>query len=324
MHRLSATLLFCTIALALAACGGGQQFSAGGRPLPTPDAPGVYVLTAGDELARIDGSPEWELKTWPARSDFAPGVEIIVYEPALVGAPGQAVDLWRVAWLRSELEPTGQAAPVSGSIWVAARLDNLRVPLAATPHPEIPGIFHFGPAEPLGPGIYELHVSPPGVEGRQGRFGILWSSLDKRTYSSAHCVDRVLGGGTAFQPCTAALVSSQVAGTRSAAYGGPQVSPEPAGTPLRIELFKPVRENGGLRIQGTVHNASASVQQVPMLQATVLDGSGQPVDSWMFAPHESRIAPGGQLLFTTWRPVRGDASRLDVDFVGTDQRVGLQ
>jgi hypothetical protein len=44
----------------------------------------------------------------------------------------------------------------------------------------------------------------------------------------------------------------------------------------------------------------------------------------MFAPHESRIAPGGQLLFTTWRPVRGDATRLDVDFVGTDQRVGLQ
>lgn len=327
MYRLSATPLFCAIALTLAACGGGPQFSAGGRALPTPDEPGVYALKPDGELARIDGSPEWERKTWPARSDLAPGVEFIVREPTLAGAPGQAeeaVDLWRVAWLRSELEPTGQAAPVSGSQWVVARLDGLGVPLAATPHPEIPNIFHLGPAERLGPGLYELQVSPPGVEGRQGRFGILWNSLDKRTYSSAHCVDRVLGGGTSFQPCTASRAGGHVGGTRSAAYGGPQSTPEPAGLPLRIELREPVRENGGLRIRGTVRNASGSVQPVPMLQATVVDRSGQPVDSWEFAPPESRIAPGGQLLFTSWRPVRQGATRLDVDFVRTDQRAGLQ
>lgn len=312
-HRLSAPILCCAAALALAACGGGPQFAAGGRPLPTPEEPGLYVLTPGDELARVDGSPEWERKTWPARSDFAPGVEFIVYAPGLAGDPGragQAVDLWRVAWLRSELEPTGRAAPVSGSEWVVARLGELSVPLAPTPHPEIPGIFHFAPTERLGPGLYELHVSPPGVQSRQGRIGVLWNSLDRRGYASAHCVDRVLGGNAAFRPCTA----PQVAGTRSAAYGGPQAAPEPAGAPLSIELMQPVRENGGLRIQGTVLNASGSVQPVPMLQATVLDGTGRPLDSWVFAPPEQRIAPGGELRFETWRPTIDGAARLDVDF----------
>jgi hypothetical protein len=320
MYRFSAAMLLCAIALALTACGGGPQFAAGGRPLPTPEEPGLYVLTPGDELARVDGSPEWERKTWAARSDFAPGVEFILYEPALAGPPGQAVSLWRVAWLRSELEPTGQAAPVSGSQWVVAHLDSLSVPLAATPHPEIPGIVHYGPAERLGPGLYELQVSPPGVPSRQARIGVMWSSLDKRGYAAAHCVDRVLGGDAAFQPCMA----SHAGGTLSAAYGGPQVSQEPAGAPLRIELFDPVRENGGLRIQGTVRNASSSVQAVPLLQATVVDGAGRPLDSWVFPPPERRIAPGGQVTFTIWRPVRDDAARLDVDFVGMDQHAGVQ
>lgn len=342
IHRLSATSLFCAAALALAACGGGPEFTAGGRELPTPEEPGVYVLTPTDELRRIDGSPEWERKTWPSRSDFSPGVEFIVHEPALAsggGSVGHMVKLWRVAWLRSELEPTGHAAPVSGSQWVVASLDDLRVPLTVTPHPEVPGIVHLGPAERLGPGLYELHVSPPGVQGRQGRIGVLWSSLDKRAYSSAHCVDRVLGGGTAFQPCTAAPLSQMQAFQGQAAQvqasqvqasqvrAGPDANTAPnawAGQALKIELFDPVRENGGLRIQGTVRNGSNRVQTVPMLQATVLDRSGQPVDSWVFAPPESDIAPGEQLTFTTWRPVAEGASRLDVDFARTDQRAGLQ
>lgn len=337
IHRLSATTLFCAAALALAACGGGPKFSAGGRDLPTPDEPGVYVLTSGGELRRIDGSPEWERKTWSSRSDFAPGAEFIVHEPALASGAGPAeeiVKLWSVAWLRSELEPTGHAAPVSGSQWVVTSLDELRVPLTATPHPEIPGIVHFGPAERLGPGLYELHVSPPGVQGRQGRFGVLWSSLDKRTYSSAHCVDRVLGGGTAFQPCTASHLAqdrayqeqaSQVQASQIHASDDTAAAPPtPAGRALEIELFEPVRENGGLRIQGTVRNDSNRARTVPMLQATVLDRSGQPVDSWVFAPPESDIAPGEQFTFTTWRPVAEGASRLDVDFARTDQRAGLQ
>lgn len=325
MYRSFAVMPLLAIALALTGCGGGLQFAAGGRPLPTPEEPGLYVLSPDDELVRVDGSPEWERKTWPARSDFAPGTEFIVYEPALAGPPDQAVSLWRVAWLRSEIEPTGQAAPVSGSEWVVARLDSLSVPLAATPHPEIPGIFHFGPSERLVPGLYELTVSPPGVPSRQARIGILWSSLDKRGYASAHCVDRVLGGASAFQPC----MLPHGGGTLSAAYGGPQVLQDPvpqrpAGAPLRIELFDPVRENGGLRIQGMVRNVSSSVQAVPMLQATVRDGAGQPLDSWVFPPPEQRIAPGGQLIFNTWRPVQDGSARLDVDLVRMDQHTGLQ
>lgn len=322
MNRLSATSLLCAAAFTLAACGGGPDFAAGGRKLPTPDDTGIYVLTPDDELARIDGSPEWERQTWPARADFTPGIEFVLYEPALAGGDGDAVHLWRVAWLRSELQPTGQAAPVSGSQWVAAELEGLRVPLAVTPHPEIPGLFHLDPGARLEPGLYELKVSPRGVERRQGRFGVLWNSVDKRTYSAAHCVDRVNGGRVAFRPCAASQANVAQAGAGQTAYNVFATTNNAARNPLRIELLDPVRERGGLRIRGTVSNSSNRAQAIPEMRATVFDRAGRRVDSWVFAPPQGRIAPGGQVMFTAWQPVAEGAARLDVDFVRTDQRTG--
>ena len=319
MNHVSATILFCATALTLAACGGGPEFTAGGRELPTPDDPGVYVLTSEGDLSRIDGAPEWERKTWPERANFAPGAELIVYEPALADGSGEAIDLWRVAWLRSELQPSGRAAPVDGSQWVVANLEGLRVPVAVTPHPRIPGIVHLDPGESLDPGLYELQISPPGVERRQGRFGIRWKSLDRREYSAAYCVDRVRGGDTAFRPCAASYTGpppTEHHASASAEY--------PAGEPLSIESLETRREEGGLRIQGVVRNLSGRVATVPMLRATLLDASGRPMDSWTFAPPRSRIVPGGRMTFAASRPVSQGASRLNVDFVRVKQDARTQ
>lgn len=322
MPRLSLPVLLCAAALGLAGCGGGTEFTAGGRPLPTPDTPGIYVLTSNNDLHRIDGSAQWERKTWASRADFSPGARLIVYDPALSGVrPGwvqQDIKLWRVSWLRSDLEPTGQAAPVRGSQWVVAGLNSMRVPLRVTPNPRVPGVYELAPAGRLDPGLYELQISAPGVEGQEGRFGILWPSVDKRTYSAAHCVDRVVGGGAGFRPCTSAGASESqtaynTAPTRALAR-----------PPLKIKLFSPVHENGGLKIRGEVINTSSRVQRVPNMQATLVGRSGQPVDSWVFAPPQTSIAPGGRMAFVAWRPFSGGSTRLNVDFVRTDQRAGLQ
>jgi hypothetical protein len=319
MKRVTAMILFSAAAVTLAACGGGPEFTAGGRELPTPDEPGVYILTSGGDLSRIDGSPDWERKTWPERAEFSPDAELIVHDPAIARGSGEEIDLWRVAWLRSELQPTGQAAPVDGSQWVVANLEELRVPFVVTPHPEIPGIVHLDPGDRLEPGLYELQVAPPGVERRQGRFGVMWNSLDRRDYSAAHCVDRTPGGETGFRPCTASHAEPV-----QEAYAAASSMRQAVAPPLRIEALDTARQDGGLQIRGTLRNTSNQVQRVPMLRATVFDNSDRPTDSWVFAPPRDRIAPRGRISFTAWQPVAPGAARLDVDFVSANERTGLQ
>lgn len=316
MQRPFAAMLLTVFALTLAACG-GPEFTAGGRALPIPDAPGLYALTTDNELRRIDGSPEWERKTWQSRSEFAPGTEFIVFDPALAGQPsGEAVNLWQVAWLRSELEATGQAAPVSGSEWVVARLESQRVPLAATPHPEIPGLIHLSPSGRLSPGLYELRAEPPAAPVRSGRIGVLWSSLDKRDYSATHCVDRVVSGEKRYQPCTNAGTAGTSGGSTSPSRTTSAMNPVRARSgSLRVELNGPVKERGGLTIRGRVVNASSTMQTVPMLKGTILDASGNPTDSWLFAAPENTVPPRGAIPFSTWRPAPPGAVRLNVDFV---------
>lgn len=316
MHRSFGAMLLTVCSLTLAACG-GPEFTAGGRPLPTPEDPGLYALTTDNELRRISGSEEWERKTWPSRSDFAPGTEFIVYEPALAGTPpGDGVDLWRVAWLRSELEPTGQAAPVNGSEWVVAGLEDHRVPLAATPHPEIPGVVHLSPGRRLSPGLYELRTEPPAAPVRSGRIGVLWNSLTKRDYAASHCVDRVVGGEARYQPCTGESMAVASAGSTVSSRTASSMNPvQPRSGALTLELNEPVKERGGLTIRGRVVNASSRMQTLPMLKGTILDASGNPADSWVFAAPENTLPPGGVVAFSTWRPAPPGAARLNVDFV---------
>lgn len=303
-----------SLAFLLAACG-GPDFVAGGRSLPIPEDPGIYALRANDELERLDGPAEWERKTWPRRSDLEPGIEFIVLEPG-IGRDQAGVNdparLWRIAWLRSDIEPTGAAGPRSGSEWVLASLDSQSEPVAVTWHPEIRGLFHLAPSRPLEPGLYEL-VLTRGT-GERARVGVLWNSVDKRDYAAANCVDRLIGGQPQFQSCIApAAYHSEPNLVREARAEAP-VATQP--NTLRITLGKPSREAGGLRITGTVVNASDRAQRVPMLRGTILDNAGIATDSWVFSAQAASIGPKGEVPFTTWRSAPDGASRLDVDFVG--------
>lgn len=319
MTRFSITPLALLIAGTLAACG-GAKFTAGGRDLPVPDDPGLYALTRSGELRRLDGSPSWERETWARRSDLSPDVEFIVHEPGIGGAAGNGAapaGLWRVAWVRSDILPTGAAAPAQGSEWVQAGLDTQSQPVAATWHPEIRGLFHLAPTSPLAPGLYELRLE--GGSGERARIGVAWSSVDRREYAAANCVDRIVGEPVRFQPCGAASGAGVVQAARAMApqpiSAPPSPQPVAAAPPLRITLADPVREDDGLRIRGTVVNTSAQARRVPMLQGTILDASGTPADRWFFSALEPSVGPGQEVSFTSWRRAPPGAARLDVDFV---------
>lgn len=320
MPKLFITPISLFLATALTACG-GPDFTAGGRELPVPEDPGLYALTGSDELRRLDGPAAWERETWPRRSDLDPGVEFIVFEPGIGGAvDGGAAParLWRVAWVRSDILPTGAAAPAKGSEWVLAGLDTQAEPVTTTWHPEIRGLFHLAPSQPLAPGLYELGLTGGG--GERARIGVAWSSVDKRDYAAANCVDRIVGEPVSFRPCGAAGAGAgMVQEARAVApqpIGAP-ARPQPASAPppLRITLGDPVRENDGLRIHGSVVNTSAKAQRIPMLQGTILDASGTPADRWFFEAPEPSVGPGQQVSFTSWRRTPPGAARLDVDFV---------
>jgi hypothetical protein len=94
--------------------------------------------------------------------------------------------------------------------------------------------------------------------------------------------------------------------------------PTPAASPtgLEIALVKPMKQNGGLLIQGTVLNKSSQVQPVPAMQATLKDGSGQDLRRWVFDPPVNQLAPGQRAVFKTEvRPVPAGASRANVAFI---------
>jgi len=300
------------LSLVLAACG-GPDFAVNGRELPEPDDPGLYVLASDGELRRVDGSPEWERQTWALRSDLAPDIEFIVLDNSLAGASGGRtvpVRISRVAWLRSELEPTGQAAPAAGSQWVATGLDTFDEPVVATPHPRIDGLFHLQPTAPLQPGLYEISLDTGSL--RRARFGVLWNATDQRVYSAEHCVDRVLDYTARFQLCGQNGVSQ----AQYVAAPAPTLPQPPSPLGLQISLDKPVKEGGGLTITGNIVNTSGSMRRLPELQGQLLDSSGQVIDSWVFAAPASVMQPGESTPFSTWRPSPNGVARLNVDFVG--------
>lgn len=322
MRTLSIPLTAAFLASALTACGGGPDLVAGGRELPVPDEPGVYALTADGDLHRLDGPPEWESQTWPQRSEFGPDVQFVVYEPDLAGSPAPA-RLWRVAWLRSEIQPTGIAGPRAGSEWVVADLESQSEPLLVTPSTSVPGLIHLAPARPLSPGLYEFAYTQSA--GVRARVGVNWSGTDKRTYAAANCVDRIAGSAPMFQPCAGSPQAPAGGIMREASMTAPapaavtpavtEAVPAAVAGPLKISLESPIRENGGWRVRGVIVNASAQMQPAPVLRGTILDAAGSPADHWYFNADDSLIAPGSEVSFTTWRRAPAGGSRLNVDMV---------
>lgn len=311
---------------------------------PVPDEPGLYSFTSKRDLRRLDGDPEWEVETWPERSSLPSNVHFVINEPALAGrSPGTAVELWRVAWVRSEINERNQAMPVAGAEWAVAPIAPFRVPFRYESPADRPDIVHIVPDGPLTPGLYTLRIANPAT--RQARIGVAWNGLDKRQYSAANCVDRYVAEGNVYRTCTTAVgAQGTIAPTGTAAYdpgtgatsgGGltslsalpaaptaPQPAPQPQPVPaainpgLEIALVDPVRRNDGLLIQGVVINTTGQLQYVPAMQATLKNAAGQDLRRWVFNPPVRELAPGARANFKTEvRPVPQGVARANVAFI---------
>ena len=156
----------CLVLLAgVSACAGTREPS-----YPVPDEPGIYAFTTKDNLRRLDGDRDWEVETWPERSNMPSNVQFVINEPALAGrSAGNSVELWRVAWVRSEIDAQGQAMPVQGSQWAVAPLEPFAIPFRYELPPGQTEIVHIVPTVPLEPGLYTLRIANPGRAPGAGR-----------------------------------------------------------------------------------------------------------------------------------------------------------
>jgi hypothetical protein len=328
----------------VAACAGSGEPS-----YPTPDDPGIYAITDDGGLLRLDGDPDWEAETWPDRADLPSDVQFVISDPALAGrSAGSSVELWKVAWVRSEINAQNQATPVSGSQWAVAPMESFSIPFRYESPAGETDVVHIVPTGPLEPGLYSLRIVNPGV--RQARVGVAWDSIDQRQYSAANCVDRD-EAQSVYRPCTGAVDTADGAlppagsgdaygvtsngglGSLSAPQSSPTVAAAPAPAPaaaptapqpvpvatgqgLQIALADPVRQNDGLLIQGVVINNTDQVQTVPSMQGSLEDQAGQEVRRWVFPPPVATLAPGARASFKTEvNPLPPGAARATVAFI---------
>jgi len=131
------------LATLLASCAGTLQ-----PDFPLPDEPGLYALDSNDDLHRLDGDREWEVKSWPARAAMGAYTEFVIFDPDLKrdARPREnLVSLWRVAWVRSEVDRRGLAGPVQGSEWAVAPLEPFHVPVTVRSADGYPAYVHLRP-----------------------------------------------------------------------------------------------------------------------------------------------------------------------------------
>lgn len=335
----SATTLL--ILLGLAACAGPAHNNrttntASQVSYPVPDQPGIYAYTSNSDIRRVDGDPNWEASTWPNRANLPSNVRFVVNDPQLANrSPGSTIELWRVAWVRSEVNASNQAMPLNGTEWVVAPVTPYSVPIRYESPSNKSSVVNITPTAPLTPGLYTLRINEPGA--RQARIGIGWDGLDQRQYAAMNCVDRYLGEGGIYRPCTAVVAAQPLAVVPggSVAYSpgvsvpttglGTMVVPTaPAMTlpaanvmypGLDIALGEPMRRNNGLLIQGTITNNTGQVLMVPAMQAMLQDASGRDLQRWVFHPPVTTLAPGARTAFTTEvRPVTPGVANATVAF----------
>jgi hypothetical protein len=213
--RIAQSAMCLALIVGVSACAGTRE-----PPYPIPDEPGIYAFTTRDDLRRLDGDQDWEVETWPERSNMPSNVQFVISEPALRSASN--VELWRVAWVRSDINAQGQAMPVDGSEWAVAPMESFAIPFRYETTPDEPGVVHIAPTTPLTPGLYTLRVTG----ARQARIGVAWNGVDHREYSAMNCVDRY--PDNTYRTCSVAV------GTPTAALPAPD--PSAAG----------VTSNGGL------------------------------------------------------------------------------
>jgi hypothetical protein len=337
--RVARHALYLVLLAGVSACAGTRE-----PTYPVPDEPGIYAFTTKDNLRRLDGDRDWEVETWPERSNMPGNVQFVINEPALAGrSAGNSVELWRVAWVRSEINAQGQAMPVQGSQWAVAPIEPFAIPFRYESPPGQTEIVHIVPTVPLEPGLYTLRIANPGA--RQARVGVTWNGTDQRQYSAMNCVDRY--DGNTYRPCNAAVGAAPApagdpyaAGlTADASNGGlaslaaPQPAPvvvqqapaQPVAAAtsaegLQIALADPVRRNDGLLIQGTVINTSSQVRAIPTMQGSLENSSGQEMRRWIFQPPVQSLQPGERANFSTEvRPIPAGVARASVAFIASSR-----
>jgi hypothetical protein len=266
----------------MAGMSGCAWIGLGGRDAP-PDEHGLYATHDGD-LQRLDGDRDWEMQTWPVRSNLSPGVEFVIRHSDLRAAgdsPEDMIRLRRVAWVRSEITQEGDIVPVDGSTWAVTEIDALHVPFRIQIHESDPGTVRVIPEDRLERGLYSLQL-----RGRSGtvsaRLGVEWDAVDRRRYSATHCVDRYAGDNTRYRPCA-------------------QQEQALASRWLRIHLVEPeVRNVAGQRklvVQGVVINTSERPRNVPTLEAHLRSANGEIVKRWRFDPSATELEPGASARF---------------------------
>jgi len=336
--RVARNALFLVLLAGVSACAGTRE-----PTYPVPDEPGIYAFTTKDNLRRLDGDRDWEVETWPERSNMPSNVHFVINEPALAGrSAGNSVELWRVAWVRSEINAQGQAMPIQGSQWAVAPIEPFAIPFRYESPAGQTEIVHIVPTVPLEPGLYTLRIANPGA--RQARVGVTWNGTDQRRYSAMNCVDRY--DGNTYRQCSAAVGAAPApagdpyaAGlTADASNGGlaslspPQPAPpapvvvqqapaQPVAAAtsaegLQIALTDPVRRNDGLLIQGTVINTSNQVRAIPTMQGSLENSAGQEMRRWIFQPPVQSLQPGQRANFSTEvRPIPTGVARASVAFI---------
>lgn len=278
LMRIGAVTVLAGIAAACAGTDDPLERSIGAA---APDEPGLFATTRDGELQRLDGTSEWESKTWPRRANLSPDARFLVHDPA-VATGGTELRLWRVAWARSEVSGPESVMPRDGSRWVVARLSEFEVPVSVQRLEGRADYVLVTPKGNLAPGLYQLEFGPAGND-RRARIGIGWPGLDERNYASRNCVDRYSGINPPFRAC------SEQGSTLS----------EMSRQGLTIDLGQTEVRDGALIVNGSIVNSSRDYRDLPPMEAELVDRDGNVLDRWLFRPVEESLPPGASVRFTT-------------------------
>jgi hypothetical protein len=249
---------------------------------------GIYLLTDGNDLIRLDGSPDWERQSWELRSQLDPEVAFVIHDPHLSGVLDMAilrqrVRLERVASVREAVDvKTGSRTAATGNRWVASHVDTLSVAIDFGPVPSRPGMLMVRPRGPLPPGLYSINAGEPGRQ-TVARFGIRWNSVNKQLYASQHCVDRYVNGPrVAYYICGA---EPPLTGSGLAIDGLNTTRRTVAGVPTLV-------------VTGQIENTTRAPRRLPPLRARLLSGTGVE-QSWSFQLDRAYILPGEVVDFAS-------------------------
>lgn len=284
------------LGLILAGCSSLPQV--GDRAIPKPPEPGLYALTADERLTRLDGSAEWEVRTWALRSDLAPNLLLVIEHPALArrhaGLSPPDIQLRRVAWLRSEINAEGAVMPAAERHWVDTDVVSLTRPMQIHWVSAYENTIVARPLRPLEPGLYAVHFAETATPLR-ARFGVAWSGVDQQAYAGNNCVDRYIGAAPEYLACTDQAVDISIVPLRK----------------LKVQLTSAERRTidgePGIVVRGTIANTGDEVTHVPQLLARMLGEDGRVLGQWLFPAEKQMLRPGETTTFRTdiRRPAAG-------------------